>query len=51
MESDTDMDKGQHDSGDDVQIVDVQQRRVPATPQPRPRISLRSGSGSSGRRR
>lgn len=50
MESDTDMDKD-HDSGDDVQIVDIQQRRVPASPQPRPRFGFRSGSGSSGRRR
>lgn len=43
MESDADTDKN-HDSGDDVQIVDVVQRRVPASPQPRPR-GLRSGSG------
>lgn len=50
MESDTDMDKD-HDSGDDVQIVDIQQRRVPVSPQPRPRLGFRSGSGSSGRRR
>lgn len=42
-ESDTDTDKN-HDSGDEVQIVDVMQRRVPASPQPRPR-GLRSGSG------
>jgi len=42
LDSDSDGDKKKNDSGDEVQIIDVVQRRVPVSPTPRTRTSGRS---------